>query len=378
MSTYCSHELFTSDAIVRFIKSKGIQGTCDYLQISSIVIELDVLSKHIMDCIQKKYEDAAECIPYESKEGGYLFDTLSIYEILNDEDPVLDRGSKPEENLFMHILDEIDDGTPYVIKNFFGPPTGGSDGIYNWNSFSNLLKEKQRYTSFHKRGDKEFSESDPVEDFLSSLSMVFRDDNILTTLKKEEEVYRARIDNENSITEYSQLSSPPSKLSNHNRFSPQGISFFYGAKDIATCIAEIRPNLAENVTIGSFKLIKDLQVADLVNGLGKRRSIYDSNYDFYFDEFHKPFLNQFIHEIAKPIRLGDAKLDYIPTQAFVECLRFVIDTELDGIIFKSSTNEGGVNVVLFKDKDILSKDDGWLEGVSIEKKLIKKISYSVK
>lgn len=378
MSTYCSHKLFTSDAIVRFIKSKGKQGICDYLQISGIVIELNVLSEHIMDCIQKKYEDAAENIPYESKEGGYLFDTLSIYEILSDEDPVLDRGSKPEENVFRDILDEIDDGTSYVIKNFFGPPTGASDGIYNWNSFSDLLKKKQRYTSFHKRGDKEISESDPVEDFLSSLSVVFRDDNILTTLKKEEKIYRARIDYEKSITDFSRLASPPSKLSNHNRFSPQGISFFYGAKDIDTCISEIKPSIAENVTVGSFILTKDLQIADFVNGLGRAKSIYHSSYELYLDEFHKPFLNQFIHEIAKPIRPGDSKLDYIPTQAFVECLRFVLDTEVDGITFKSSTNEGGVNVVLFKDEDILSKEEGWLEGVYIEKKLIEKISYSIK
>jgi hypothetical protein len=51
---------------------------------------------------------------------------------------------------------------------------------------------------------------------------------------------------------------------------------------------------------------------------------------------------------------------------------------VDGIIFKSSTNEGGVNIVLFKDENIISKDHGWLEGVRIEKKLIAKISYSVK
>lgn len=378
MSKYCSFELFSNEGVIQFIQSNGHGGKCDYLNKQSTVIELKVLCQFILDCVHKKYEDAAETVPYESAEGGYLFDTLTLYDIITDDEYITDQVSNEEEEVYRDIIDQLNDNTPYVRKHFFGLPSGSSDGIYNWSNFSELLKTKQRYTSFHKSGENEFMEANPVEEFLTSLANVFRDENILISLNKGTKVFRARIDNEKLIKEYVKLASPPSKLSNHNRFSPQGISFFYGALDIDSCIAEIRPSLSENVTVGCFEVKNSIIIADFVNGLGEIKDIYDEDYDFDFDEFFKPFLNEFIKEISKPIRPSDSSLDYIPTQAFVECLRFVLDLKIDGISFKSSANEGGENIVLFRGDDILDGNDGWLSGTGIEYKLIEKIKYSVK
>jgi thiamine transporter ThiT len=53
-------------------------------------------------------------------------------------------------------------------------------------------------------------------------------------------------------------------------------------------------------------------------------------------------------DLSKPIRRYDSKIEYVPTQFICEFLRYVIGA--DGIIFNSSLNPEGQNVVLFDDQ----------------------------
>jgi len=374
---YCSYKLFSDPDIIEFIKSNGEKGKCSYTNADGIVIEFREISEYIISCILKKYEDAAHNVQYVNSEGGYQLPTMTIYEILTDYEYIVELETEAEEQLFDDITSELDDGTPYVRKYPYGPESGGENGIDAWKYFSNLIKNRQRYTSFYGIENSTFLDYDPLKSFLLDLSTIFKNDNVIKSLDSGSEIFRARIDNSKSISSFSDLSSPPPKKSNHNRFSPVGISFFYGTFETKTCIAELRPSIAEIITVGKFETTKDILLVDLINGLGEPNSIFSKDYEFHIDEFHKPFMDLFVNEISKPIRSTDSTFDYIPTQAFIECLRFVLELEIDGIIFKSSTLKGGQNIVLFKGEDILDDaEDRWLKPIEIEKFQISDIKYN--
>ena len=83
------------------------------------------------------------------------------------------------------------------------------------------------------------------------------------------------------------------------------------------------------------------------------------------------FLKLFHNEISKPISADKSELEYIPTQAFSEYLRFIQrakdGSHFDGIIYKSSL-VGTDNIVLFYDDKTSANI---LELISVEEKICK-------
>ena len=73
--------------------------------------------------------------------------------------------------------------------------------------------------------------------------------------------------------------------------------------------------------------------------------------------------------ISKPVRSGDSKLDYIPTQFIVDYIKSLNESEevgFDGIIFGSTISDGH-NLMLFDPKR--------LDCSRIDKKIIESMSY---
>ena len=111
-----------------------------------------------------------------------------------------------------------------------------------------------------------------------------------------------------------------------------------------------------------------------------RRSIFDPEYSFSYEEYFKPFLEHFIKDISRPIRKSDNEIEYIPTQVFTEFIKTTNfksyyynpdsngkknDVFIDGMLFKSSVMEGGINLVLFRCPSISTNNrkslkDAWL------------------
>jgi hypothetical protein len=136
--------------------------------------------------------------------------------------------------------------------------------------------------------------------------------------------------------------------------SPAGISLFYGGMSSDTVIAEVRPFVGERVAVGRFRVLEDLRVLDLSKQL-PRTSPLSESYSFFFEEFTRPFLQQFTQEIGKPILPDDAAIDYVPTQIFTEYVRFFEGSKeepIAGMIYKSSMHTRGKCLVLFRGPDI--------------------------
>ncbi|MBW2046534.1 MAG: RES family NAD+ phosphorylase [Deltaproteobacteria bacterium] len=181
-------------------------------------------------------------------------------------------------------------------------------------------------------------------------------------------MFRARINMNNQDFQHIDLTSPPSEYAKDSRMSPAGISFFHSGMDHETSIHEVRPGLAENVVVAEFETTQNLLVLDLATKIERRTSILDPEYSFFYEEyFLKPFLFRFADGISKPLRHTDNKIEYIPTQVLLEFIKTInfkdyfylpgdngkeADVYMNGMLYKSSIRNGGINIVLFRGPDI--------------------------
>ena len=136
------------------------------------------------------------------------------------------------------------------------------------------------------------------------------------------------------------LGPPPAKKATAGRMNPEGIPVFYGAMDLATCIAEVRPPVGSFVIAGKFKLLKAVRILDM-NAL--QEAYAEPNYfdPGYVDLSNRiAFLKQLVAELARPVMPGDEVKEYLATQIIAEYLAHKTSPRLDGILFRSSQMGG--------------------------------------
>lgn len=375
MNPKCWKNCFSECEIQSFIESDGIKGYCDYCGSRNVYIsDVADVGNFIMEGIERYYEDAANQVGYDSSEGGYLLATLTIAEILLEEEEIFGNNLDGPD----HLLDDLvsNDGTPYVRKDPYGPPSGDPEEIRHWENFCKTVKNKQRFTTFLSSEDGDPYDHSKPENFLFHLAH-----NLMPTfievLPAQTKIYRARIHNENRILLHEDLTSPSPQHSRNSRMSPAGISFFYGGMTPEVCIHEVRPSVAENVIVAEFEVIQNLFVLNLGILLETQKSIFNSEYEFSYEEFAKPFLEHFVEDISKPIRKTDSEIEYAPTQVLTEFIKatnfkthFSLsdsngnerDIYIDGFLFKSSAMKDGINLVLFNGPDISTIDNANSKG----------------
>jgi hypothetical protein len=186
----------------------------------------------------------------------------------------------------------------------------------------------------------------------------------INIIEKGKKIFRARIKKGVSKYRHKDLTSPPPRIARNNRMSPAGISYFYGALRPETCISELRPTVGEQVVVAKFVAAKNLLVLDLTETAHEEISLFDENYSYQYERILS-FIEHFVSEISRPIRPMDQEIDYVPTQIFTEYLRqWAYDDmfgpkdhqkkviHIEGLMFQSSLEEGGKNVVLFRGPEI--------------------------
>ncbi|PEM89634.1 hypothetical protein CN627_07965 [Bacillus wiedmannii] len=220
----------------------------------------------------------------------------------------------------------------------------------SWAEFVKYIKHKNRFHSNHVNYE-------VLKDYLERL----------TTIVEEDTFYRARISN-NEELDRDKMGAPPSEYATAGRANSEGISHLYLASDRGTVISEIRPSLSDTVYIGTFPIRQDLKVVDfrLLKNLDVFRftdpTVYAINLDI-FNEMNKA--------ISKPVRSGDSKLDYLPTQFIVDFIKSLNETEsagYHGIVFESTLSTNGYNLMVF--------DPNLLNCTRVEKREIKTLNYT--
>lgn len=163
--------------------------------------------------------------------------------------------------------------------------------------------------------------------------------------KKGEVFFRARICPNDKGFVRKDMGPPPSDKAKGGRVNPTGISILYLSDSAETTLYEIRAGVYDYVTVGRFKLQKDIEVINLA-GIDHISPFIGVNYGFDFLQYavNIEHLRMIAQEIAKPLR-NDNILEYLPTQYISDYIR---SKGYDGIEYVSAMRKTGSNLAIFK------------------------------
>jgi hypothetical protein len=156
--------------------------------------------------------------------------------------------------------------------------------------------------------------------------------------------YRSRVCPTEKGYSCKEMGAPPNVKVKGGRVNPEGISILYLADSKDTTLYEIRAGVYDYVTVGKFKLLKDIEVINLAD-IDKISPFIGIDYGFDFTQYatnieHLKMVGQ---EIAKPLR-NDNVLDYLPTQYISD---YIKSKGYDGIEYISTMCKNGVNLAVF-------------------------------
>ena len=353
-------------AINEHIDNISVSGKCSYCNKEKDVIPLRALMFFIMEGISFLYENAANWMSYNTREGGYQGTIYTPDELIQEQ---LGLDSSPFEVIddIVSSISEIAWSTQTEYRD-----TERDELFYRWIYFKSIIKHKSRFMFFHYTGD--VLDSYFGADILKMLEYsaeIIKYENLLTLIPVGTILYRCRQHKQtDSYTEISQMVSPPDKFAIFsNRFSPSGISMLYAAFDKNTSFVEtvVEDHIDKNyVSTAEFTTKAKVRVIDF-SLLPAIPSLLDQENQLLI--YSRLFLKDLVKDMTLPIKKdGKEHIDYIPTQLVTEYFRYVFgqneDTKIDGIIYPSSKVGGENSIVLFWDNKTASEN---LKLISISK-----------
>lgn len=210
----------------------------------------------------------------------------------------------------------------------------------------------QRYRSAVERGGRFFNQDAKsfLDDLFAPLDRRDVNPSVLQPALVLGEIYRARLANTPPEVEVirkkpaQQLGPPPPALAKTGRMNAERIAVFYGAFNVKTAIAEIRPSIGTTVVTGLFKVdrpVRCLNMSALVFKSWATISIWDPK--FQHRRLMRALLHRLHERVARPVVPG-AENEYLATQFLAEYLS--VHKKIEAVVFDSVQHKGGKNVVL--------------------------------
>jgi hypothetical protein len=359
-------ECVSDDALADWITANVSATECTYCGATAevpIAASFDDFVGFVLDGISFDWNNPDdEGIMYVSAEGGYMAPISDTWEVLADYE--ISENSAVVDDLAGSINTDA-----WVTREFYH----GDDSqrlVWGWDSFKEFTKGHSRYFFLQPEAEEEDDDELTPAEMLGSIAGMIKSDlgayNLIKRLASGTDLIRIRIDGatHNLATE---IGAPtPEFATQSNRMSPAGIPMFYGAFDFRTAHAETFDPLVhagQVMSVGTFRPLRELNVLDLAL-LPAIPSVFDADRRGLIHTLR--FLHSFARDISKPIaRDGREHIEYVPTQIVTEYFRRVFRTEdglaLDGIIYRSSREQGGRAFVLFCENrqcvDEVSKSD---------------------
>jgi len=134
---------------------------------------------------------------------------------------------------------------------------------------------------------------------------------------------------------------PTTGRATEGRANPKGIPYLYLASNRETALAEVRPWVGSYVSVGQFKIVREIKVVNCATDERK-------GFTFYFKEpspkkREEAVWSDIDKAFAKPVTPTDDVADYVPTQVLSELFK---SEGFDGIGYRSSLGDG-YNITLF-------------------------------
>ncbi len=353
------------DGLIRRIERVGtieICSNCDHE--GNYTVTFSTLADWVSEVWKRWYHLS------ENKLVGYnLHDNPEYEQDGNDAELLIGELIGADEHITQHLIQIMCEGDFHEIKNG-GEPTVDESQQYQqlsitagdlevkWNSYQSSIKHRQRFFNSSAKSfwDNLFSDLDELRTNNSNFDTLQRSsEQAIRTLTIENcHIYRARkLENIEQLKEFernpqSNFSNPPPNLAREGRMNPDGISFFYGALDRDTCVAELRPSISEAIVSIEFKLTRNIRIVDFTileqcyhdNPL----SMFDE--DYYEQITNRVLIRQLHSRISQPVLPGN-EAEYLTTQVMAEFLANEYTPRLDGLIFSSVQHLNGQNLVLF-------------------------------
>jgi hypothetical protein len=354
---YVCGECLQDKGLSDFVIDNALSKQCDFCGSTHEdphAASLGDVIERMAECIAEEYNDPANELPYETREGGWQGEVFDAWELLEDIGFHAD-----SEGLFEKVVEAFSD-QQWCRRDYFSlSPT---DRLrYGWDAFKKAVKHTRRFTFWSMEDDSGESEFHPdympVGKMLAIIGDCIRDTELVKAMPKGTPIWRVRIHGADVVPqEDHELSPPPVELARQaNRMSPAGIVMFYGAEDYETACAEtLNPNRADGkrVTGAAFRTAREMRLLDLVD-LPSIPSFFQLGSADYRHTL--VFLRHFARDLAIPVaRDGREHVEYVPTQAFTEYVRHELrlhdDTVIDGIRYRSAVNDKPC-VVLFCTQD---------------------------
>lgn len=333
---------FDDPDLRRWIRGQDGPNGCDFCGRSDTpTTTLGEVAVHIRSRMGEFYGAAVDQLPYESAEGGYqgwhvetadlLFDTIGL-------ELPRDSGGELADALISEIGDDtwcehdwLSLGYDHELKS-------------DWEWFCRVLTQERRYF---------FGALEPDDDtrrtlmgFLHDLASLIDELGMITDWPAGTPVYRARPRRPGQrFTTAAELGPPPRQASTQaNRMNPPGIPMMYAADRRKLTCAEARSPL---VSVGKFVLERPVRVLNLAD--------MPAIPGFFSNASRRArlgltFLRDFGREVSMAVPRDDrVHIEYVPTQAFVEFMRFFEFSggRIDGVRYRSATSVPGANIVLF-------------------------------
>jgi RES domain len=210
----------------------------------------------------------------------------------------------------------------------------------SWRSYSLFeieIKRKRRYFR-----------SDKVEKFCETVLNTSSDR--MVNYSKGDVLWRSQIGHgwryENSLDDEVPAPHEPKRMSprhgraNEGRANSKGIPCLYLASNKTTAIAEARPWVGSFVSVGQFKILRELKI---INCTTEKKG-----YKMYFhepspEERKKAVWSAIDKSFSLPVNPSDDVADYVPTQVIAELFK---SKGFDGIGYRSALGDG-FNIALF-------------------------------
>ena len=355
-------QCFGDDGICRFIETFGGPHGCSFCERSdSPTAPIDMVCDYMRQCLLEFFSLAANCLPYESREGGYLAEHWDTYDLLFDK-LQLDLPRDQDEPLRQMLLHRI--GEEHWCKYDWLSLDYDEILEHSWEKFCRMIQHERRFffaipKENTEEGENLFHNGEDIEplELLTEIVNLADKFNLVQTLPANTEFYRSRRRKSDAPlrTAHQLGPPPPNKAFRANRMNPPGIPMMYGAEAPFTAVLESRYPC---ITVGQFKFEREVRILDLADlpeipgifsGIERRKLL------------GLAFMHAFAKDIAHPVVQDDRiHIEYIPSQVITEYIR---DSNfdcgaVDGIRYPSDLHADGRNLVLFATQDDLIEPDG--------------------